>query len=68
MTFLFTVFSSITNAVLVGLVLSVILFIQRMATIDVVTKVLPDHSTHRRRFDRVLLIQHMIVLKFILYN
>ena len=48
MTFLFTVFSSITNAVLVGLVLSVILFIQRMATIDVVTKVLPDHSTPQK--------------------
>ena len=48
MTFLFTVFSSITNAVLVGLVLSVILFIQKMSTIDVVTKVLPDHSTPQK--------------------
>lgn len=45
MTFLFTVFTSITTAVIVGLVLSVLLFIQKMTSVQVVTKVLPDHST-----------------------
>ncbi|WP_246096873.1 SulP family inorganic anion transporter [Psychrobacillus soli] len=43
-TFFFTVFTSITTAVLVGLLLSVVLFIRKMTTIQIVTKVLPDHS------------------------
>lgn len=44
-TFLLTVFTSITTAVLVGLVLALVLFAKRMSTISVVEEVLPDHST-----------------------
>ena len=43
-TFLLTVFTSLTLAVEVGLVLAVILFAKRMSEMLVVTKVLPDHS------------------------
>ncbi|MFB7159804.1 SulP family inorganic anion transporter [Lysinibacillus sp. NPDC056232] len=43
-TFLLTVFTSLTLAVEVGLVLAVVLFAKRMSEKLVVTKVLPDHS------------------------
>ncbi len=43
-TFLFTVFTSITTAVQVGLVLAVILFAKRMSKMLVISKVLPDHT------------------------
>ena len=43
-TFLLTVFTSLTLAVEVGLVLAVVLFAKRMSDMLVVTKVLPDHS------------------------
>lgn len=43
-TFLLTVFTSLTLAVEVGLVLAVLLFAKRMSEKLVVTKVLPDHS------------------------
>lgn len=46
-TFLLTVFTSLTLAVEVGLVLAVILFAKRMSEMLVVTKVLPDHSKER---------------------
>lgn len=48
LTFIFTVFTSITIAVGVGLALSIILFLQRMVNTEIVTKVLPDHSSLRR--------------------
>ena len=44
-TFLLTVFTSLTTAVAVGLVLAVILFTKRMSEMLIVSKVLPDHST-----------------------
>ncbi|MEK5232938.1 sulfate permease [Lysinibacillus sp. FSL K6-0232] len=43
-TFLLTVFTSLTLAVEVGLVLAVLLFAKRMSEKLVVTKVLPDHT------------------------
>jgi len=43
-TFLFTVFTTITTAVMVGLILALILFAKRMSNLLVVSKVLPDHS------------------------
>lgn len=43
-TFLLTVFTSLTLAVEVGLVLAVVLFAKRMSEKLVVSKVLPDHS------------------------
>ncbi|SES40349.1 SulP family inorganic anion transporter [Psychrobacillus sp. OK032] len=43
-TFFFTVFTSITTAVLVGLALSILLFIQKMTNVQIVTKVLPEHD------------------------
>ncbi|WP_068676707.1 SulP family inorganic anion transporter [Oceanobacillus sp. Castelsardo] len=43
-TFLLTVFTSITTAVLVGLILALVLFAKRMSNISIVSKVLPDHS------------------------
>lgn len=48
LTFVFTVFTSITTAVVVGLALSIILFLQRMVNTEIVTKVLPDHSSPRQ--------------------
>ncbi|MFJ7828081.1 SulP family inorganic anion transporter [Psychrobacillus sp. NPDC096623] len=45
LTFVFTVFTSITIAVVVGLALSIILFLQRMVNTEIVSKVLPDHSS-----------------------
>ncbi|GKV69517.1 sodium-independent anion transporter [Sporosarcina sp. NCCP-2716] len=47
-TFLLTVFTSITTAVLVGLVLAVFLFAKRMSGLLVVSKVLPDHTKDGR--------------------
>ena len=44
-TFLLTVFTSLTLAVEIGLGLAIVLFAKRMSEILVVTKVLPDHST-----------------------
>lgn len=44
-TFFFTVFTSITTAVLVGLILSIVLFIRKMTAIQIVTKVLPDYDS-----------------------
>nr|WP_106784581.1 sulfate permease [Lysinibacillus timonensis] len=44
-TFLLTVFTSLTNAVLIGLLLAVALFVKRMSELSVVTKVLPDHQS-----------------------
>ncbi|REB06498.1 STAS domain-containing protein [Sporosarcina sp. BI001-red] len=44
-TFLLTVFASITLAVIVGLILAVFLFAKRMSNLLVVSKVLPDHTT-----------------------
>lgn len=46
-TFLLTVFTSLTIAVEVGLGLAVVLFAKRMSEILVVAKVLPDHSTEQ---------------------
>ncbi|CAM5182593.1 SulP family sulfate permease OS=Ureibacillus acetophenoni OX=614649 GN=SAMN05877842_10438 PE=3 SV=1 [Ureibacillus acetophenoni] len=45
-TFLLTVFTSLTTAVMVGLLLAVILFAKRMSEMLIVTKVLPDHDDH----------------------
>ena len=46
-TFILTVFTSLTLAVEVGLVLAVVLFAKRMSEMLVVTKVLPDHTQER---------------------
>jgi SulP family sulfate permease len=43
-TFLFTVFTSITTAVVVGLVLAIILFAKRMSSMLVISKVFPDET------------------------
>lgn len=43
-TFLLTIFVSITTAVIAGLVLAVFLFAKRMSNLLVVSKVLPDHT------------------------
>ncbi|GGA72486.1 SulP family inorganic anion transporter [Ornithinibacillus halotolerans] len=48
-TFLLTVFTSITTAVIVGLILALVLFAKRMSNISVVEKALPDHSTVREQ-------------------
>lgn len=44
-TFLLTVFTSLTFAVEVGLLLAVILFAKRMSDMLIITKVLPDHKS-----------------------
>ncbi|MEY8349431.1 SulP family inorganic anion transporter [Bacillus cereus] len=43
-TFLLTVFTSLTTAVEIGLILAVILFTKRMSNMLVISKVLPDHT------------------------
>lgn len=43
-TFLLTVFTTITTAVMIGLILALILFAKRMSNLLVVSKVLPDPS------------------------
>ncbi|WP_027416894.1 SulP family inorganic anion transporter [Aneurinibacillus terranovensis] len=43
-TFFFTVFTSLTTAVEIGLVLAVILFAKQMSEMLVIAKVLPDHT------------------------
>ncbi|MFB5760667.1 SulP family inorganic anion transporter [Paenibacillus medicaginis] len=48
-TFLLTVFTSLTTAVEVGLVLAVIIFVKRMRDILTVTKVLPDPSIRNEK-------------------
>ena len=44
-TFLLTVFTSLTTAVEVGLLLAIVLFAKRMSEMLVVSKVLPDHDS-----------------------
>lgn len=44
LTFLLTVFTSLTVAVVVGLLLAIILFASRMSKMLIVSKVLPDHD------------------------
>jgi sulfate permease, SulP family len=46
-TFLLTVFTSLTTAVAIGLILALILFTKRMSNMLVISKVLPDHSTEK---------------------
>ncbi|MEG0471527.1 MAG: sulfate permease [Solibacillus sp.] len=46
-TFLLTVFTSLTFAVQIGLMLAVVLFAKRMSEMLVVTKVLPDLNTNK---------------------
>ena len=46
-TFLLTVFTSLTTAVEVGLILAVILFTKQMSDILATAKVLPDHNSDR---------------------
>lgn len=43
-TFLLTVFTTLTTAVVVGLSLAVLLFVKRMSDMNTVSKMLPDHS------------------------
>jgi len=58
-TFLLTVFTSLTLAVEVGLVLAVVLFAKRMSEKLVVTKVLPDHALkHEKVQSHVVHQQH----------
>lgn len=48
-TFLLTVFSNLTIAVEVGLILAAILFVKRMSGLLTVAKVLPDHSSEDKK-------------------
>ncbi len=48
-TFLLTVFTSLTTAVEVGLILAVILFTKQMSGILVTAKVLPDHNSEQEK-------------------
>lgn len=48
-TFLLTVFTTLTVAVQAGLALAVILFIKRMSGMLAVNKVLPDHSSNKAK-------------------
>lgn len=43
-TFFLTVFTSLTTAVVIGLILALVLFTKRMSNMLVISKVLPDHS------------------------
>lgn len=45
-TFLLTVFTSLTIAVFVGLLLAILLFVKRMSDMLIVSKVLPDHKNN----------------------
>lgn len=46
-TFLLTVFTSLTTAVAIGLILALILFTKRMSNMLVISKVLPDHPNEK---------------------
>ena len=48
-TFLFTVFTSLTTAVEIGLILAIILFTKRMSNMIVISKVLPDHTNKNEK-------------------
>lgn len=48
-TFLLTVFTSLTTAVPAGIVLSVIIFVKRMSEMMTIAKVLPDHSDRNHK-------------------
>lgn len=48
-TFMLTVFTSLTIAVVVGLVLAILLFAKRMSEMLVISKVLPDHSKNHEQ-------------------
>lgn len=48
-TFLLTVFTTLTVAVQAGLALAVVLFIKRMSGMLAVNKVLPDHSSNKEK-------------------
>lgn len=48
-TFLLTVFSTLTIAVEAGLALAVLLFLKRMSEMISVNKVLPDHSSNKQK-------------------
>lgn len=54
-TFLLTIFTNLTTAVELGLVLAVILFVKRMGDVLTVAKVLPDHMTQNNK-----LVPHMV--------
>lgn len=53
-TFLLTVFTSLTIAVMVGLLLAVILFVKRMSDMLIVSKVLPDHKNNGKVHSHVV--------------
>lgn len=48
-TFLLTVFTSLTTAVEVGLILAVVLFTKQMSGLLVTAKVLPDHTNEQKK-------------------
>ncbi|EOO24134.1 sulfate permease [Bacillus cereus BAG1X2-3] len=48
-TFLLTIFTSLTTAVEIGLILAIILFTKRMSNMLVMSKVLPDHTTKNEK-------------------
>lgn len=54
-TFSLTVFTSLTTAVEIGLILAIILFTKRMSNMLVMSKVLPDHTTKNEK-----LLPHMV--------
>ncbi|MEW5206797.1 SulP family inorganic anion transporter [Bacillus cereus] len=51
-TFSLTVFTSLTKAVEIGLILAIILFTKRMSNMLVMSKVLPDHTTKNEKLLR----------------
>lgn len=48
-TFLLTVFASLTTAVEVGLILALILFTKKMSSMPITEKVLPDHTNNHEK-------------------
>lgn len=64
-TFLLTVFASLTIAVEVGLGLAVVLFAKRMSEKLVIDKVLPDHTKRMERYNLMLSIKSMIAHKLV---
>lgn len=48
-TFLLTIFTSLTTAVEIGLILAVLLFAKQMSEMMTITKVLPDHNSKQEK-------------------
>lgn len=56
-TFLLTVFTNLTTAVVIGLLLAVLLFVKRMSDVLVVAKVLPDPTNKQEKVQAHMVIE-----------